>query len=156
MFITRRSSEWLKGFWSPNFQHRVGGGSLYITKHSQTPAGCPTIQLKSDTIYREMASDATQAHKTALHFTCQFASPGCHMCMLKVPTAPSFGHKLRAQSHKTTTPCPTHTHFICPLQVQIATYSSDLMAINQRFPGPPPWVPLICQSSSQNSRKRFA
>ena len=36
-------------------------------------------------------------------------------------------------------------------QVQVVACASDGMAINQRFPQWPPWIPLICWSSSPDS-----
>ena len=46
-------------------------------------------------------------------------------------------------------PCPPH--FRGQMQVQVVACASDWPAINQSFPGPPPWVQLICLSGSQNS-----
>ena len=36
-------------------------------------------------------------------------------------------------------------------QVQVVTCASDQLAVNQRFPQPPPWIQLICYRGSQNS-----
>ena len=56
-------------------------------------------------------------------------------------------HRLRAQSHQTA------LHFRYQFQVQAVACASDW--VNQRFPQPPPWVWLICWSSSHNSGHWF-
>lgn len=56
-------------------------------------------------------------------------------------------HRLRVRSHEP----PTLAHFRCHSQVQIVNCASDQLAINQRFPWPPPRVRLICNSISKNS-----
>lgn len=35
-------------------------------------------------------------------------------------------------------------NFSCLSQVQVVTYASNQLAVNQRFPGLPPWVQLVC------------
>ena len=48
---------------------------LIPSSSSQTPAGCPVIQLNSDTIYSEIESDSTVPPR----YTAA-ASSGCYMC----------------------------------------------------------------------------
>jgi len=70
-----------------------------------TPAGCPTIQLNSDTLYLEIASDPTglgvQSYKapSSFFFPLQMpvTSPGSHLyfytssCKSEIPIIPSSG-----------------------------------------------------------------
>lgn len=44
-------------------------------------------------------------------------------------------------------------HFRGQSRPQFITRASDRLAVNQRFPQPPPQIRVICYSSSQNSRK---
>lgn len=66
------------------FQRVCGVGRAFLTHQlviPQMPVGCPTIQLSADTVYLEMASDATGSGPspgrlpTLPHLRCQFQVP---------------------------------------------------------------------------------
>lgn len=90
------------------------------------------IQLNSNTIYPEIASDSTvegSVPQDCLPFQMLITSGGCYFCFwatcykLEVPkTFPNSGYQS---------------------QVQVVTCTSDQLAINQRFPQPSPWIKLI-------------
>ena len=58
-------------------------------------------------------------------------------------------YRLRAESYKTASLRSFHSQ----LKVQVVACASDWLAIVWRFPRPPPWVPSLCYSGSQNSEK---
>ena len=91
------------------------------TRNYLISAGCPTVQLSSDTVCLEMALEA---------------------------------HRWRLSPRPTRLPPPitSDTNWKSRLSPVLLT---DWLTIDQIFQWPAPWVWLICQSSSQNSRETF-
>lgn len=79
-------------------------GAPHSTINSWIPAGCPTIQLNSGTIYAEIASD--------------------YQVKVSVPQD-----------------CPP---LQLPIQFQIVTCASYILAVDGRFQQSPSWVQLFC------------
>ena len=97
----------------PRFVYIEGYGVLFLitSNNSQTQADGPRIQINSDTVYWEIASDPAGWGLTLLHkTTSQYPPP------------------------------PYHHHFRCPSQAQILTYASNQLAEAQRFPRPLPRI----------------
>lgn len=70
------------------------------------------------------------------HTTRQFlALAGCPTNQL---SSGIYLHRLRAQSHKTA------SYFRCQSRAQVVISAPDKLAVNLRFPGLLPRVPLIC------------
>lgn len=95
------------------------------TNKSQTPTGCPRIQLNSNTIYYlQIESDSTRTYPARLPYPKHIylrpaMSPGS-LCF-------------RPAGHGSEMPT-TLSNSECQSQVQIVSCSSDWLAINQRFP----------------------
>lgn len=103
LLITSYDSAPLWGMW----------GFPTLSSSSQTPAGCPTIQFCSHTVYLET-----------------------------VWGPEGKGAVLQDW-------CPSHWR--CYFKVQAVPRASDWLAVDQRFPRPPPQLQLICWHSSKNS-----
>ena len=94
--------------WNSDHQFQCVGRLSTATGNSVTPAGCPTVQLNSDTVYPEIASDSTGEGLSPTRLLSPLCplprqpqrpitSPDCHLCFwptgyrLEVPMTTSLG-----------------------------------------------------------------